>query len=107
MENKNNNIFTEEAKEIIKKSEKLNRDIDNLIKEYEVAFKKCREISDWIVTRTMKESETYGDLQIAEKDILSKVYYSDMKKDEYTAATEFIKEAYKRQIGKHKIKESN
>jgi len=101
--NNNNNIFTEEAKEIIKKRDYLDKDIEEILKEYDKAFAQIRKASDDLVYRIMRETETYGDAEKAIKYIVEKMGKKATPDYEFRASRDFLEEVYKNKLAKYTI----
>lgn len=104
MGDKNNNIFTEEAKEIIKKRDWLDKDIEKSLKDYDEVFSLVREVADDLAYRAMRETKTFGDVDKVSAYIIKKIADRDTPNHECIASREFFKEAYKNRIDKHSIR---
>lgn len=103
MSKKNNNIFTEEAKEIIKKRDCLDKDIEEILEEYDKAFAQIRKASDDLVYRIMRETETYGDAEKAIKYIVEKMAEKDTPDYEFRASRDLLEEVYKNKLARYSI----
>lgn len=89
-----NSIFSEEVVKMANELRWFEKNIEQVVSEYEESFSKSRELSERLVYIIVNESKTYGDLEKAMRVVWDKISCSGMEKGTSRAAQELFKHAF-------------